>query len=61
MPASDIRLLECGVPNSIIQNFLLMRKSTNNIPDNFRGCPTTAMWVYRVGMEKAKRLLLTGV
>lgn len=24
------------------------------------GCPTTAMWVYRVGLEQAKRLLLTG-
>lgn len=26
----------------------------------FRGCPTTAMWVYRLGMERAKRILLTG-
>ena len=24
------------------------------------GCPTTAMWVYRVGAERAKRMLLTG-
>lgn len=24
------------------------------------GCPTTAMWVYRVGVERAKRMLLTG-
>ena len=24
------------------------------------GCPTTAMWVYRVGAEKAKHLLFTG-
>ena len=24
------------------------------------GCPTTAMWVYRVGAERAKRILLTG-
>ena len=24
------------------------------------GCPTTAMWVYRVGPEKAKRILFTG-
>ena len=24
------------------------------------GCPTTAMWVYRLGPEKAKRMLLTG-
>jgi enoyl-CoA hydratase/carnithine racemase len=25
-----------------------------------KGCPTTFMWVYRLGAEKAKRLLLTG-
>ena len=24
------------------------------------GCPTTAMWVYRLGAEQAKRMLLTG-
>lgn len=24
------------------------------------GCPTTFMWVYRLGAEKAKRMLLTG-
>ena len=24
------------------------------------GCPTTAMWVYRIGAERAKRMLLTG-
>eukprot|EP01099_Mayorella_cantabrigiensis_P003346 TRINITY_DN2584_c0_g1_i1.p1 TRINITY_DN2584_c0_g1~~TRINITY_DN2584_c0_g1_i1.p1 ORF type:complete len:286 (-),score=74.79 TRINITY_DN2584_c0_g1_i1:572-1396(-) len=24
------------------------------------GCPTTFMWVYRVGLDKAKRMLLTG-
>lgn len=24
------------------------------------GCPTTAMWIYRVGAERAKRMLLTG-
>jgi len=29
-------------------------------PARVWGCPTTAMWVYRVGAEKAKRLLLTG-
>ena len=29
-------------------------------PARVWGCPTTAMWVYRVGMEKAKRLLLGG-
>jgi enoyl-CoA hydratase len=24
------------------------------------GCPTTAMWIYRLGAERAKRMLLTG-
>ena len=30
------------------------------MPARVWGCPTTAMWVYRVGVEKAKRMLLTG-
>lgn len=30
------------------------------MPARVWGCPTTAMWVYRIGMEKAKRMLLTG-
>jgi len=29
-------------------------------PARVWGCPTTFMWVYRVGAEKAKRMLLTG-
>lgn len=29
-------------------------------PTRVWGCPTTAMWVYRVGAEQAKRMLLTG-
>ncbi|XP_038063542.1 putative enoyl-CoA hydratase EchA13 isoform X2 [Patiria miniata] len=29
-------------------------------PSRVWGCPTTAMWAYRVGAERAKRLLLTG-
>jgi enoyl-CoA hydratase len=29
-------------------------------PSRVWGTPTTAMWVYRVGIERAKRLLLTG-
>ncbi|MGQ0544782.1 MAG: crotonase/enoyl-CoA hydratase family protein [Betaproteobacteria bacterium] len=29
-------------------------------PARVRGCPTTAMWVYRLGAEQAKRMLLTG-
>ncbi len=29
-------------------------------PSRVWGCPTTAMWVYRVGAERAKRMLFTG-
>jgi enoyl-CoA hydratase len=29
-------------------------------PARVWGCPTTAMWVYRVGAEKAKKMLFTG-
>ena len=29
-------------------------------PARVWGCPTTAMWTYRIGAEKAKRMLLTG-
>ena len=29
-------------------------------PARLCGCPTTAMWIYRVGVENAERLLFTG-
>ena len=29
-------------------------------PARVWGCPTTAIWVFRIGAEKAKRMLLTG-
>ncbi len=29
-------------------------------PARVWGCPTTAMWIYRLGPEKAKRMLFTG-
>lgn len=29
-------------------------------PARVWGCPTTAMWTFRIGPEKAKRMLLTG-
>jgi enoyl-CoA hydratase len=29
-------------------------------PARLWGCPTTAMWVYRLGAQRAKRMLLTG-
>jgi len=30
------------------------------MPARVWGCPTTAMWIYRVGAEQAKRMLFTG-
>jgi enoyl-CoA hydratase len=30
------------------------------MPSRVWGCPTTAMWVYRIGAERAKRMLFTG-
>ena len=30
------------------------------MPTRVWGCPTTAMWVYRIGPERAKRMLFTG-
>jgi enoyl-CoA hydratase len=30
------------------------------MPSRVWGCPTTAMWVYRLGAEQAKRMMLTG-
>ena len=30
------------------------------MPTRVWGCPTTAMWLYRLGAEKAKRMLFTG-
>jgi enoyl-CoA hydratase len=30
------------------------------MPTRVWGCPTTAMWIYRIGAEKAKRMLFTG-
>lgn len=42
---------------------LVMMAETAKIgymPARVWGCPTTAMWVYRIGAERAKRMLLTG-
>ena len=36
------------------------RAEIGYMPARVWGCPTTAMWVYRLGAEKAKRMLLTG-
>ncbi len=42
---------------------LLVMERTARIgymPTRVWGCPSTAMWLYRVGMQRAKRLLFTG-
>lgn len=42
---------------------LVMMEETAKIgymPARVWGCPTTAMWVYRLGAEKAKRMMFTG-
>ncbi len=42
---------------------IIMMNETARIgypPARVWGCPTTAMWVYRLGAEKAKRMLFTG-
>jgi len=42
---------------------LLVMETTARIgymPTRVWGCPSTAMWLYRVGMQRAKRLLFTG-
>jgi len=42
---------------------LVMMEETARIgymPARVWGCPTTAMWVYRLGAEKAKRMMFTG-
>jgi enoyl-CoA hydratase len=42
---------------------LLVMETTARIgymPTRVWGCPSTAMWLYRVGMQRAKKLLFTG-
>ncbi len=43
-------------------DLLVMEKTARigYMPTRVWGCPTTAMWLYRVGMQRAKRLLFTG-
>uniref|UniRef100_A0A914CSQ6 Enoyl-CoA hydratase n=1 Tax=Acrobeloides nanus TaxID=290746 RepID=A0A914CSQ6_9BILA len=40
--------------------FMAEEASIGYPPARVWGCPTTAMWVYRIGLENAKRMLLTG-
>ncbi len=42
---------------------LLVMETTARIgymPTRVWGCPTTAMWLYRIGMQRAKRMLFAG-
>ena len=43
-------------------DFIVMARDARigYMPARVWGCPTTAMWVYRVGAQRAKQLLLTG-
>jgi enoyl-CoA hydratase len=40
--------------------FIAEEAQIGYMPARVWGCPTTAMWVYRLGAEKAKRMLFTG-
>lgn len=43
-------------------DFLVMESDARigYMPARVWGCPTTALWLYRVGMQRAKRMLFTG-
>ena len=47
---------------ALCSDFVIMSEDAQigYMPARVWGCPTTAMWVYRLGMERAKRMLLTG-
>ncbi|UWQ84162.1 crotonase/enoyl-CoA hydratase family protein [Leisingera caerulea] len=40
--------------------FMAEEAEIGYMPARVWGCPTTAMWVYRLGAERAKRMLFTG-
>jgi enoyl-CoA hydratase len=49
-------------PTSLCCDIILMAEDARigYMPARVWGCPTTAMWLYRLGPEKAKRMLFTG-
>lgn len=51
-----------GSDIALCSDIILMGESAQigYMPTRVWGCPTTAMWVYRLGAERAKRMLLTG-
>lgn len=51
-----------GSDIALCSDFVIMAEDAQigYMPARVWGCPTTAMWVYRLGAERAKRMLLTG-
>ncbi|MCC5858439.1 MAG: crotonase/enoyl-CoA hydratase family protein [Ectothiorhodospiraceae bacterium] len=51
-----------GSDIALCSDMILMADSAEigYMPTRVWGCPTTAMWVYRLGAERAKRMLFTG-
>jgi enoyl-CoA hydratase len=51
-----------GSDIALCADFVVMAEDARigYMPARVWGCPTTAMWVYRLGPERAKRMLLTG-
>lgn len=51
-----------GSDIALCSDIVIMAESAKigYMPARVWGCPTTAMWVYRLGPEKAKRMLFTG-
>ena len=51
-----------GSDIALCSDFVVMAEDARigYMPARAWGCPTTAMWVYRLGPEGAKRMLLTG-
>ena len=51
-----------GSDIALCSDFVVMGENARigYMPVRVWGCPTTAMWVYRLGPERAKRMLFTG-
>ncbi len=51
-----------GSDIALCSDIILMAETAEigYMPTRVWGCPTTAMWVYRLGAERAKRMLFTG-
>ncbi|MCP4935484.1 MAG: crotonase/enoyl-CoA hydratase family protein, partial [bacterium] len=51
-----------GSDIALCADFLIMAEDAKigYMPARVWGCPTTAMWTYRIGAQNAKRMLLTG-